>query len=114
MRDIGASVEVGALVGADKPRVLHGDALARYERWPCGRTGRTTEPTSVIALGYRGFRVVKLALAGCAHSQIIEVSAAGMSVVAGRTAAWQHGHHVQGAGRQARCGENHLAKKCLA
>jgi hypothetical protein len=33
----------------------------RYERWQCGRTGRTIEPTSVIVLAYRVFRMVKLA-----------------------------------------------------
>ena len=114
MRDIGASVEVRALMGADKPRELHVDALVRYQCWRCSREVRTTEPTSVIVLAYRLFRVVKLALAACAHSQIIEVSAAAMRRVAGRTAARQHRHHLQGAGRQAGCGGNHLAKKCLA
>ena len=83
MRDIRASVEVRALIGAGKLRELHGDAFARYERWRCGGTGRTTEPTSVIVLAYRVFRVVKLAHAGCADSQIIEVGAVGMSVVGG-------------------------------
>ena len=83
MRDIGASVEVRALIGADKLRELHGDAFARYGCWQCGRTGRTAEPTSVIVLGHRVFRVVKLAHAGCADSQIIEVGAAGMRAVGG-------------------------------
>ena len=83
MRDIGASVEVRALIGADKLRELHGDAHVEYECWQCGRTGRTTEPTSVIVLGDRVFRVVKLAHAGCAGSHIIEVGAAGMRAVAG-------------------------------
>ena len=77
MRDIGASVEVRALIGAGKLRELHGPAFARYECWQCGRTGRTTEPTSVIVLGYRGSRVVKLAHAGCADSRIIEVGSGG-------------------------------------
>jgi len=83
MADIRASVEVRALIGADKLRELHGDAFAQYACWRCGRAGRTTEPTSVIVLGYRVFRVVRLAHAGCADSQIIEVGAAGMSVVGG-------------------------------
>jgi hypothetical protein len=83
MRDIRASVEVRALIGAEKLRELHEDARERYECWQCGRTGRTTEPTSVIVLAYRVFRVVKLAHAGCADPQIIEVDAAGMRTVAG-------------------------------
>lgn len=82
MRDIRASVEVRALIGADKLRELHGDAFVRYECWRCGRTGRTTEPTSVIVLAHRAFRVVKLAHAACADSQIIGVAAAGMRAVA--------------------------------
>ena len=114
MRDIGASVEVRALIGADKLRQLHGHAFARYECWQCGREGRTAEPTSVIVLAYRVFRVATFAHAGCADSQIIEVGAAAMRTVAGQTAALQHGQQVRGAGRQLRGGENHLAKKCPA
>ena len=83
MRDIRASVEVRALIGAGKLRELHGDALVRYECWQCGKAGRTTEPTSVIVLGYRVFRVVKLAHAACADSQIIEAGAAAMEAAAG-------------------------------
>jgi len=41
VRDIGTSVEVRALIGADKLRELHGDAFVRYECWQCGRTGPT-------------------------------------------------------------------------
>jgi hypothetical protein len=82
VRDIGASVEVRARIGADKLRELHGDAFARYECWQCGRPGRTAEPTSVVVLGYRAFRVVKLAHAGCADSHIIVVGVAGMRAVA--------------------------------
>ena len=96
MRDIRASVEVRALIGADKPRELHVDDFVRYACWQCSRTGRTTEPTSVIVPAYRLFRVVKLALAACADPQIIEVRAAAMRTVAGRTAARQHGHHRPG------------------
>ena len=114
MPDIRASVEVRALIGADRLRVLPGDALVRHACWPCSREVRTTTPTSEIVLAYRLFRVVKIALAACADSHIIEVSAAAIRTLAGRTAARQYGHQVQGAGRQARCGENHLAKKCLA
>ena len=84
MRDIRASVEVRAFIGAEKLRELHEDASARYECWQCGRTGRTTEPTSVIVLGYRVFRVAKLAHAACADSQIIEVDAAAMGTAAGQ------------------------------
>ena len=113
MRDIRASAEVRALIGADKLRELHGDALARYECWRCGRTGRTTGATSVIVLGYRVSRVVKLAHAGCADSHIIEVAAAGMRTVAGQTAALQHGQQVreQAGGLAA---ARHPAWGCLA
>jgi hypothetical protein len=86
MRDIRASVEVRALIGAEKLRELHEDALPRYECWQCGRTGRMTQPTSVIVLGYRVFRAVRLAHAGCADSQIIEIDAARMRAVAGELA----------------------------
>ena len=75
MREVRASVEVRALIGANKPRELHGDALARYQCWLCNREVRTTGPTSVIVLAYRLFRV---------------------------------------ASRQAGCGGNHRARKCLA
>jgi len=50
VRDLRASVEVRALIGAEQPRELHGDPV-QDECWQCGRTGQTTEPTSVIALG---------------------------------------------------------------
>ena len=86
MRDMRASVEVRALIGAEKLRELHEDAFARYECWQCGRTGRMTEPTSVIVLGYRVFRAVRLTHAGCADSQIIEIDAAGMGAVASEPA----------------------------
>jgi hypothetical protein len=86
VRDIGASVEVRALIGADKLRELHGDAFVRYECWYCGRPGRTTEPTSVVVLAHRVFRAVRFAHAGCADSHIVEVGAAGMRAVAGEPA----------------------------
>jgi hypothetical protein len=113
VRDIGASVEVRALIGADKLRELHGDAFARYECWRCGRAGRTTEPTSVIVLAYRVFRVVKLAHAGCTDSQIIEVGAAGMSVVGGDLT---HRHNASRPGEQAGglAAARHPARGCLA
>jgi len=114
MPNIRAGVEVRALIGADKLRELDKDALVRYECWRCGRPGRATEPTSVIVLGYRVFRVVKLAHAGCADSQIIEVGAAAMKTVAGRTGARQHGQQAGGAGGQPRCSEGYPAKKCLS
>jgi hypothetical protein len=102
MRDIRASVEVRALVGAEKLRELHGDAFVQYECWRCGGAGRTTEPTSAIVLGYRVFRLVKLAHADCADSQIIEVDAAALRAVAGKTAAPPHRHQVLGSGRRLR------------
>jgi hypothetical protein len=78
MRDIRASVEVRAFIGAEKLHELHGDAFAQYECWQCGSSGRTTEPTSIVVLGYRVFRVAKLAHAACADSRIIEVGPAAM------------------------------------
>jgi hypothetical protein len=81
MRDIRASVEVRALIGADKLRELQGDAYAKYECGQCGRTGRTSEPTSVIVLGYQASRVIQLAHVACADSRIIQV-AAGIGAVA--------------------------------
>jgi hypothetical protein len=113
VRDIEASVEVRALIGADKLRELHGDAFARYECWRCGGEGRTIEPTSVIVLGYRVFRVVKLAHAGCADSQIIEVGAAGMSVVGSDLT---HRHNAGRPGEQAGglAAARHPARGCLA
>jgi hypothetical protein len=86
VRDIRASVEVRALIGADKLRELHGDVYAEYECFQCGRTGRTTEPTSVIVLGYWASRVIQLAHAGCADSHIIEAGAAAMTAAASEPA----------------------------
>jgi hypothetical protein len=81
VRDIRASAEVRALAGAEKLRDMQGDALVRYKCWPCGRTGRTAEPTSVIVLGHPVFHAIQLAHAGCADRQIIEVGAAWVSAV---------------------------------
>ena len=39
MCDIKANVEVRALIGAEKLRELHGDALVRYECWQCAALG---------------------------------------------------------------------------
>jgi hypothetical protein len=110
MRDIRASVEERALIGAEKLRELHDDARERYECWQCGRTGRTTEPTSVIVLAHRVFRVVKLAHAACADPHIIEVDAAGMRTVAAQTAVPQYRERAREAGRQLRHGETCPAK----
>jgi hypothetical protein len=87
VRDIGASVEVRALTGAAKLRELHGDTHVEYECWRCGRTGRTTEPTSVIVLAHRISRVVKLAHAGCADPRIIEAGATTIRAGAGELTA---------------------------
>jgi len=83
MRHTGASVQVRALIGAGRLRELRGDTLVRFECWWYGRTGRTTEPASVIMLGSRVFRVVKLAHAGCADPQVIEVGTAAMRALVG-------------------------------
>ena len=114
MRDIRASVEVRALIGAGKLRDLHGDAFAEYECWQCGRQGRTIEPTSAIVLAHRAFRVVKLAHAACAGSHIIEVDAAMMRAVAGQTAVPQPRRQAGGAGRRLPRGGNHPARGCPA
>ena len=114
MRDIRASVEVRALIGAESLRELHRKAFARYECWHCGREGRTTEPTAVIVLAYRAFRVVKLAHTACTDSHIIELGAAAMRTLAGLTTAPQHSQQAQGAQCQLRRGENHPAKNCPA
>jgi hypothetical protein len=82
VRDIRAGVEVRALIGADKVRELHGDAFARYECRACGKKGRTARPTSVIVLAHRALRVVELAHAGGADSQIIEAGAAAITAMA--------------------------------
>ena len=82
MRDIRASAEVRALIGAEKLRELQGDSLRAVRLLAVWQGGWTTEPTSVVVLGYRIFRVAKLAHAACADSQIIEVDAAGMRAVA--------------------------------
>jgi hypothetical protein len=113
VRDIRASVEVRALIGADKLRELHGDAYAEYECWQCGRPGHTTEPTSVIVLAYRASRVIQLAHAGCAHSQIIEIGAAAMRAVASeltrRSTAGEPGEQAGGL-----AAARHSARGCLA
>src|SRR5262245_32252106 len=84
MRDIRASVEVRALIGASRLRELQGKASTRYECWQCGSQGRTTDATSVIVVGHRAFRVARLAHADCAESHIIEVGADMMRAVTGR------------------------------
>jgi hypothetical protein len=114
MHDIRAGDEVRALIGAENLRQLQENASAQYECWQCGREGRTTEPTSIAVLAHRVFRVVKLAHAARADSQIIEVDAATMRTAARQTAALRHGQQARGAGRQLRRGENHPTKKCLA
>ena len=113
MRDIRASVEVRALVGAEQLRELHEAARERYECWQCGRPGRTTEPTSVIVLAYRVFRVVKLAHAACADPQIIEVGDGGMRTVAGQNPV-QRRERAREEERQLRQGETCPAGRCPA
>jgi hypothetical protein len=88
VRNIRASVEARALIGADKLRELHRDASARYECWPCGKAGRTAQPTSVIVAAHRASPVIKLARAGRAGSQIIEAGAAVMRAMASELAPW--------------------------
>jgi hypothetical protein len=113
MRDIRASTEVRALIGADKLRELHGKAFARYECWQCGGKARTADATSVIVVGHRAFRVVMLAHAACADSHIMEVDADMMSAVAGQSAAPpQSRHRGRGTARRLRRGRSHPARGC--
>ena len=114
MRDIRASVEVRALIGAEKLPELHGKAFAQYECWPCGGKARTTEATSVIVVGHRAFRVVMLAHAACADPNIMEVDADMMSAVVRQTAAPpQSRHQARGtAGRLPRRIKSHQARGC--
>jgi len=100
MRDIRASVEVQALIGGEQLRELREHGFLQHECWQCAKTGWTTEPTSVIVLAHRVFRVVKLAQAGCADSQVIEVDAAELRAVASQTAA-PHGRQPRGSGSPA-------------
>ena len=90
MRDIRATAEVRALIGADKLREQHEDARERYECWQCGRTGRTTEPHISNRARLPGFRGGRARACRCADPQIIEVDAAGMRTVAGQIPAPQH------------------------
>ena len=115
MCDIRASVEVRALIGADKLRELHGKAFAQYQCWQCGGEARTTEATSVIVVGHRAFRVVMLAHAACADSHIMEVDADMMSEVTGLTAAPpQPRHQSPGAARRPARDRDHPARGCPA
>ena len=114
MRDIRASAEVPALIGAEKLRELHGNAFVQSECWQCGREGRTIGPTSVIVLANRVFRVVMLAHAACAGSHILGVDAVMIGAAGGQTAAPQTRHQFLGAARQPRRGGNDPARGCLA
>ena len=75
MRDIRASAEVKRLIGIETLRELEGDAYERYDCWRCGGPGRTTEPTTVVVLGYRSTPIVKFAHAQCAKSQVLQLDA---------------------------------------
>jgi hypothetical protein len=73
MRDIRASDEVKKLIGVEALRELEGDAYERYDCWRCGGPGRTTQPTTVVVLGYRATPIVEFAHAQCAKSQIVQL-----------------------------------------
>jgi hypothetical protein len=79
MWDIRASAEVTELVGLETLREIEGDAFERYDCWRCGGPGRTTDPTTVVVLGYQSMPIVKFAHARCAESQVV-------SLLAGRPA----------------------------
>ena len=70
MRDIRATAEVRALIGADTLQRLHADAHQSYDRAAHGRPGTTTEPTTVTA--ERGPAAVRVTLnhAACAESRV--------------------------------------------
>ena len=75
MRQILASSQVEALVGADTIQQLYEDPYAMYTCRQCGRPGTTSEPTSVIVEKYRYAYLVNLAHARCMESQVIEIDA---------------------------------------
>jgi hypothetical protein len=74
-RDIRASADVRALVGAELLRRLHDDPFGRFDCCLCGRGGDTARPTTVLVERYRSAHVVMLAHAGCADSQVVVVDA---------------------------------------
>src|SRR5262249_13059659 len=96
MRDIRASVEVRALIGASRLRELQGKASTRYECWQCGSQGRTTDATSVIVVGPRVFRVVMPAHADGAEPHTSGVGPDMRRAVTGATAAPPHPRHQGG------------------
>src|SRR5262249_60378557 len=73
VRDIRASAEVRALIGAEPLQRLHADAYQSYGCAACGRPGTTTEPTTVTA--ERGPAAVRVTLnhAACAPSRVRSV-----------------------------------------
>jgi hypothetical protein len=94
MRDIRASAEVLALIGAEKLRELHGErlhtvpVLAVRQGRPDHRADRSGR------LGLPGFRTARLTHAACANSQLIRVNAAGWAVDANRHTASKPAEHA--------------------
>jgi hypothetical protein len=75
MRNIRASGEVEALIGAENLRELEGDAFLWYVCPVCNKRGSTENPTSVVVDLYPDIAVVELAHADCTHSKIVRVDA---------------------------------------
>ena len=75
MRNIRASAEVEALIGAENLRELEGDAFLWYVCRVCDKRGSTENPTSVVVDLYPHIALVELAHADCTDSKIVRVDA---------------------------------------
>jgi hypothetical protein len=75
MRDIQASAEVEALIGAEMIQSLYADTIAIGHCWRCRQAVNTKEAATVIVENYRNAYVVKVAHARCASSQVVDVDA---------------------------------------
>jgi hypothetical protein len=72
MTDIRVHADVAALVGGETVAELRKAAYGQYECWKCGRGGRTSDPTSLVAVLYRNSAVkLHFTHARCAGSQLI-------------------------------------------
>lgn len=75
MRQILASPQVEALIGAETIQRLYEDPYAMYTCMQCGRPGTTSDATTVIVEKYRYACMVSFAHARCAESRVIEIDA---------------------------------------
>src|SRR5262249_38493985 len=112
MRDIRASVEVRALIGASRLRELQGKASTRYECWQCGSQGRTTDATSVIVVSQGAGRYVKRARADREKEHSVEGAARMLGGGGGATAPPPNPpHHGRGGARSPRRRETRPQKR---